>query len=62
MRIVLNRVVLYVCYCEGLNDITNYLLQRITTNAEEKRIHQFSPFSVKILSFAVRLEEIIFIE
>ena len=59
---VVNRVVLFICYSCGLRKIANCLLQRLFTNTEEKRIHQFSPFGANILIvIAVRLEEVIFI-
>lgn len=57
---VVNRVVLFICYC-GLKN-TDYLLQKFFTNTEKKVIYQFSPFGANIwIVIPDRLEEIIFI-
>ena len=58
---VVNRVVLFICYC-GLKNTADYLLQKFFTNTEKKVIYQFSPFSPNIwIVIPDRLEEIIFI-
>lgn len=59
---VVNRVVLFICYCCGLKNTADYLLQKFFTNTENEIIYQFSPFGANIwIVIPDKLEEIIFI-